>query len=238
MTEQEWLACTDRWPMLNFMGDKASHRKVRLLAVACCRRIWHLLANQRSRRAVEVAESHADSLASDEQLIGSYEDSEGPIYDDPDPSLDFPQQMAFVHATVAAHDSAGNSPYAAAVDTMQSTEKAVFYADDHTGADEDEEAAWNGVARTAERAAQISSMRDILGPLPFRSVPIDLAWLTFTVTALAQSIYADRAFERLPILADALEDAGCNQQDILSHCRGPGPHTRGCWVVDLLLAKE
>jgi hypothetical protein len=54
---------------------------------------------------------------------------------------------------------------------------------------------------------------------------------------VGESIYADRAFDRLPILADALEEAGCTDADILAHCRGPGPHARGCWVVDLILGK-
>jgi hypothetical protein len=67
---------------------------------------------------------------------------------------------------------------------------------------------------------------------------VDPAWLTAKVVALAQAIYDDRAFDRLPILADALEDAGCTNQDILAHCRQPGEHVRGCWVVDLLLGKS
>ena len=67
---------------------------------------------------------------------------------------------------------------------------------------------------------------------------LDPSWLTSTVIALAEGIYSDRAFDRLPILADALEDAGCDHADILAHCRGDGPHARGCWVVDLILGKE
>jgi hypothetical protein len=67
---------------------------------------------------------------------------------------------------------------------------------------------------------------------------LDPAWRTSTVVALAEGVYADRAFDRLPILADALEDAGCGHADILAHCRGDGPHARGCWVVDLLLGRE
>jgi hypothetical protein len=54
---------------------------------------------------------------------------------------------------------------------------------------------------------------------------------------MAQAIYNERGFDRLPILGDALEDAGCTDRDILDHCRGPGPHVRGCWAVDLLLGK-
>ncbi|HJZ55783.1 MAG TPA: hypothetical protein VKE74_12520 [Gemmataceae bacterium] len=71
-----------------------------------------------------------------------------------------------------------------------------------------------------------------------RTVALDPAWLTSTVVQLAEGIYADRAFDRLPILADALQDAGCENPEILAHCRGPSPHARGCWVVDLLLGKS
>ena len=73
---------------------------------------------------------------------------------------------------------------------------------------------------------------------PFRPAAFEPDWRTSTVAALAEGIYADRGFDRLPILADALEDGGCNHPDILTHCRGAGPHVRGCWVVDLVLGKE
>jgi hypothetical protein len=73
---------------------------------------------------------------------------------------------------------------------------------------------------------------------PFRPVTINPTWLTSTVLQLAAGIYSDRAFDRLPILADALQDAGCDNEDVLNHCRSEGPHVRGCWVVDLLLGKE
>ena len=78
--------------------------------------------------------------------------------------------------------------------------------------------------------------RDIFGN-PFRPVTLDPRWLTETVVALAAGIYADRAIDRMPILADTLEDAGCDHADLLAHCRGDGPHVRGCWVVDLVLGK-
>jgi hypothetical protein len=79
--------------------------------------------------------------------------------------------------------------------------------------------------------------RDIFGN-PFRLVIVDPSWLTSTVLSLAEGIYADRAFDRLPILADALQDVGCDNEDILSHCRQPGEHVRGCWAIDLLLGKS
>ncbi|MBY0459710.1 MAG: hypothetical protein K2V38_20515 [Gemmataceae bacterium] len=81
-------------------------------------------------------------------------------------------------------------------------------------------------------------MRDIFGN-PFRPVALDPAWLTSDVLALARGIYDERAFDRMPILADALQDAGCNHDDILAHCRDANQvHVRGCWVIDLVLGKS
>jgi hypothetical protein len=73
---------------------------------------------------------------------------------------------------------------------------------------------------------------------PFRPITLDSSWLTSTVVALATGIYNDRAFDRMPILADALQDAGCENEEILNHCRGEGPHVLGCWLLDLILKKE
>jgi hypothetical protein len=88
------------------------------------------------------------------------------------------------------------------------------------------------------QAEQAALMRCIYGN-PFHPMPaIDAAWNTSTVATLAQSIYDGRAFDRLPILGDALEEAGCRDAEMLGHCRQAGPHGRGCWVVDHLLGKE
>jgi hypothetical protein len=73
---------------------------------------------------------------------------------------------------------------------------------------------------------------------PFRHVTFSSEWRTDTAITLAQQMYDSRDFSAMPILADALQDAGCDSDDILSHCRGDGPHVRGCWVVDLVLGKE
>ena len=77
-------------------------------------------------------------------------------------------------------------------------------------------------------------LRDTFGDR-FRSVAIDRGWRTTDVLGVARGIYDERAFDRLPILADALQDAGCADGELLGHCRGPGPHARGCWAVDLVL---
>ncbi len=80
--------------------------------------------------------------------------------------------------------------------------------------------------------------RDIFGN-PFRTVAFDPAWRTSTSVAIAQGMYEPRDFTAMPILADALQDAGCDNDDVLNHCRGASAtHLRGCWVVDLVLGKN
>jgi hypothetical protein len=102
---------------------------------------------------------------------------------------------------------------------------------------------WTASRRTVliESIVQCNLLRDIFSLRPFQPAKLSPPWLTMDGSnprKLAQTIYDERSFDRLPILADALEEAGCTDPDILAHCRGPGPHVRGCWVVDLLLGKE
>jgi hypothetical protein len=93
------------------------------------------------------------------------------------------------------------------------------------------------VSRAESKGAQCDLLREIFGN-PYRPVTADSRWLTETAVVLATGIYADSAFDRMPILADALEEAGCDNYDVLSHCRDPnGVHVRGCWVVDMVLGK-
>ena len=80
-------------------------------------------------------------------------------------------------------------------------------------------------------------LRDIFGN-PFNPVTVDPRWLTSNVVDLANAIYSERAFDRMPILSDALMDAGCDDDVIIAHCRSEGPHVRGCWVVDLLTGRK
>jgi hypothetical protein len=89
--------------------------------------------------------------------------------------------------------------------------------------------------RASEEAAQCGLIRDLFNP--FRAVTFDPHWLTSTTVALADTIYAERALDQLPILADALEDVGCDCANLLAHLRSDGPHVRGCWALDLMLGK-
>jgi hypothetical protein len=84
---------------------------------------------------------------------------------------------------------------------------------------------------------EATAFRDIFGN-PFRPVAFSPEWRTGTAVSLARTMYESREFSAMPILADALQDAGCDNEDILSHCRGTGPHIRGCWVTDLVLGKQ
>jgi hypothetical protein len=232
MTEAEWRDCTNPMEMLEFLRAKASDRKLRLFACACCRRVWHLLTDDRNREAVEVAEAFADGRASVAALQAARQAADlayslgddaaacagvcAERYDLPLPPGVLPTEDyydAFQGAADAAYSAA------CALAGKDGAQKAVV---------------------EAEYREQAGLLCDLFGPLPFRRVttnPTWLAWKDGTVVKLAQTIYDDRAFDRLPILADALEGAGCTDQDILHHCRDTGPHVKGCWAVDLLLAK-
>jgi hypothetical protein len=93
-----------------------------------------------------------------------------------------------------------------------------------------------GTKPEAEKRAQADLVRCLFGN-PFRRPELDPAWRTSTATGLARAIYDEYAFDRLPILADALEDAGCDDEAALRHCRQDTVHARGCWVVDWVLGK-
>jgi len=212
MTEADWLGSTDLTAMVDFLREKASNRKLRLFVCACCRRIWRFFKDKRSRKAVEISERYADGKATDEELANA----EGDAWD-------------------AAGGEGSGSKNEAAAWAASDIEAAVSCGP--------ETAAFaNGRVKDAVREilAQCEVLRDIFGnPLcPTSIAPTWLSWKEATIPKLAQAIYDDRAFDRMPILADALEEAGCTNADILAHCRQPGEHVRGCWVVDLLLGKE
>ena len=215
MTEAEWLECADPQRMLEFLRGKASDRKLRLLAVACCRRIQRLLSDERSRSALVAAEWFADGLFASHDLLPYY-------------------HAASQAAALLASDTPGFAAARAAADAVRT------YRPHHEVGFCRAAEACSGAAATAmpkDRPAQCLLLRDIFGN-PFRPVAFSPEWRTSTAVGIARGMYESRDFSAMPILADALQDAGCDSEDILSHCRGPGPHVRGCWVVDLVLGKE
>jgi len=90
--------------------------------------------------------------------------------------------------------------------------------------------------RIAKEHLSLELLRDVF-PNPFRPVNFLPEWLDRNVTGIARGMYASRDFSPMPLLADALQDAGCSNEHVVNHCRSPGPHIRGCWVIEGLLRK-
>jgi len=137
--------------------------------------------------------------------------------------------MTSIETLVAAYEEAGNDP----VDAMDAAYFDPYLHAYYTGIEYEHSL---GFIPAEVRLLHCGLLRDIIGN-PFRSWTVDRSWLVRNVVKVAQSIY-ERSFDKLPILADALEEEGCTDADILKHCREPGPHVRGCWVVDLLLGRS
>ncbi len=237
--ERSWLKRVDLLPVLAFLQETASIRKLRLFACACGRRVWPLLEDERSRRAVEIAERYADGVVGDEQLARGLDDACDAIRDARENGRSDAANMASHVAgdTVWSNEDFRESPagdeFAGAVDAARCTVSAIGYA----AYAEHSDARASKKAELAERKALTGVIRDIFGN-PFRSVVFSPTWRTSAAVALAAQMYESRDFGAMPILADALQDAGCNNEDVLSHCRTPGEHVRGCWVVDLVLDTE
>jgi hypothetical protein len=238
-SEAEWLTCEDPSVMTGYVWKQVSNRKMRLFALACCHRILEYMRDERSRRAVEVSERFAEGVASEEELAQAFDDAcvvpESDIVDEATDEFvrHHPNFPTGVFVTAKAADAAfsvcfGTQPVANALlkDTASDVADVVYGLHGFSHA-----------ARTQEMAEHSCIVRDIFGN-PFRPITLDPSLVTPAVTSLATTIYDDRRFDRMPELADALEETGCAQTEILEHCRELGPHVRGCWVIDLLLGKE
>jgi hypothetical protein len=230
MTEAEWLACDDPKPMLQFLRGKVSERKLRLFALACCERINSLISDPRSRAALSFTATHLEfGLARRKgrpAVAKAADEAKKELY-----ARYFPRSNPeTLGADQAAYSAADAASATLKVDPWFAAQHASCFAAWATGS------YFGG----GERGQQASLLRDIIGN-PFKPPSVDSAWLVWndnTLLKLAQVIYAEQAFDRLTILADALEDAGCAERTILEHCRGPSQHSRGCWVVDALLGKS
>jgi hypothetical protein len=222
MTEAEWHTSLDSYRMVHRCRCviRSYPRKGHLFAVACCRRIWHLLPDERSRAAVEAAEAYAEGRASADQLraaekaAAAARDAAFRIKGKVGASAEWAAQFAASSNAWHAAKAASNFAYVAAGDGLQPG---------------------------PEHAAQAHLLRCIFGPLPLRTVTIEPSWLSWSdsmVVRPAHAIYDSQAFDNLPARGAVLSDAGCRDGDLLGHCGSPWPHVRGCWVVDLLLDKQ
>jgi hypothetical protein len=250
MTEQEWLACIDPMPLLNFLRGRASNRQLRLFALACCHRCRRFITDPRSAAALDFAERHAERgvarVRGRREIAaaahGAYADLRDRVQG-ADP-VRFAEALVAIGGSLAARRlvTLGDDRHAADAVSESLASSVAFeraLRDPRGGP-----LKWDPAAVGPEKAAQVELLRDILGSL-FRPVSVSPACLTPPVVALAQAAYDQREMPagtldvaRLAVLADALEEAGCTDSNLLGHLRGPGPHVRGCWAVDLLLGKS
>jgi hypothetical protein len=231
VNEIDWLSRANPLAMLAHLEGRVSARKLRLFACACVRRHWSRLPYAWPRQAVETAERYAEGRARKADLRRSREHGE-------QAALGAPEFDAF--AVLAAAACTAEDPQEAARTACENLRlQAVREAAYEVSAGHDEARA-TAEAAALEQQAQAELVREVFGN-PFRPPQIEPAWVSWgngAAVALARVIYDNNQFEDMPYLGDALEDAGCADERMLGHCRTPGGHARGCWVLDLLLVKE
>lgn len=224
VTEADWLPSKDPLLMLAILepwaaDEVVSDRQLRLFVCACSRRLWHLLTDER-RKDVELAERFVDGIASREEIAARRRELH-----QAGPDRERPGEPAIARWCILDGTGYGG-PDDYRVEVL--TALGAFRRDRQPRLPK----------RDAEEdAAQAVLLRDIFGN-PFRPVAFEPAWRTERTTGIASTMYEERDFADMPILADALEEAGCVNADVLAHCREPGVHVRGCRVVDLVLDKK
>jgi hypothetical protein len=287
VTEDEWRNATDPAPMLKFLRGRVSDRKLRLFDVACCRQLANLLTDERSQRAVDAAEYHADGLLAPRHLAAARAAAHQAFFDASLAEWSAEAEASF--GCTVAYCRARARLYASVAALLVVSGRAGSKISNLGDLNQTNEARWRGgnyrrwgchyfvlVAVQAselvrlyraegmtehahpsgegflrveaqagkaygrEQATQADLLRDIVRPFPLRPAPIArsvLAWNDRLVVRLARRIYDERRWADLPILADALFDAGC-EDDIGSHYRQQREHVRGCWLLDLILSQQ
>jgi hypothetical protein len=248
MTEAEWLTGTDLARHLQFVEGRLSPRKSRLLAAALCRQAWSLHTHFDIRIAIEKAEEFADGDLHPLEPLETYRQAcrEAAVrfhetwtrwVGAQNPAEELRWWLLHELAWAAAFTASAHVPIvqvgqrvAAALVQSRTGGSGVLQAHRPDQAVERDRI-------TADVNATLRTLVfDVVGN-PFAPVAFDPAWRTSTAVGVANQIYDSRDFGAMPILADALQDAGCDNEDVLNHCRDAGPHARGCWVVDGVLGK-
>jgi hypothetical protein len=245
MTEAEWLACAEPDVLLEHLQGRLSERKLRLFACACCAAVWDLVTEPHCREAAALALHSADGAVTAAELQAAHVAAQNakPLF------LDANWAAAWTAAPAAAQ-AAAQAPLQAARAAARvacAPAMSAAWAAVRSGAPEaDRTAAWDHFEEAAElakqqvRREQADLLREVAGN-PFRPVTVAESWLAWnggTVARLARAIHDEGRFEDLPILADALEEAGCEERELLAHCRSGGRHVPGCWALDLLVTRE
>ncbi len=225
MDSESWEQSRNLQKMIRSVDPSRCDRKLRLFAVACCRRVWDLITDPAAQRLVELTEQFADGVIDREALRDVW--SEAP--DHPRAERATKQAAAF---DCASWRAATDSYTRAAHDAETAVGEAI------NEPDSPEVRVRKFELRGRERSAQLHLLREVLGN-PFRPTPFVPTWRTDTAILLARQVYESHDFSAMPILADALQDVGCDSADVLDHCRDANQvHVRGCWVVDLVLGKS
>jgi hypothetical protein len=247
MNPAEWDTCCAPNEMLGFLREsgRSSDRKLRLFACACVREVWQLLADDRSRQAVEVAERYADGSADELELKAARGLAQVAVREthvtaafNRDRDIRLEAETRVREATAdTVHREAETAAKSAAHRVAQAAAKEAWLPLQETppGA-----RTWvaGEAARGAMLKAQCDLLRDLFGS-PFRALPVvEATWQTPEVRGLAETIYAQRSFGRLSEIAEGLAAAGCADADLLAHLRSPGPHARGCFALDAVLGKS
>jgi hypothetical protein len=242
MTEAQWLTGADVSAMVSYLEDahrmhrfKKGRRRLRLFTAACCRLVMHLMTDDRARQAVLLGERYADGEVTREEMKAAHLVHARAFSNVLSISYQF--SPAFCAADCAHAATISLLHPGGSVGAVFGTRYARFAAEFANR--QGQSLPWDGPSTAAARR-QAELLRDVFGN-PFRPVAVDRAWLRWgrgTVPKMAQAIYDERAFERLPVLADALLDAGCTDAELLGHLRSAGPHVRGCWALDLVLGKS
>jgi hypothetical protein len=231
LSEPEWLGCTDPQRMLDHLPDLGNGRKFRLFACACTRVVWDHLSEE-GRFAVEAVEEQADGLAPSRNLADFGYRIRGGV-----PGL--PSGKALAAAADAARLCTSLEPRWAARAWDKAASCLGWLATAEVPPRLLARPTWDATLESARRRF-CGLLRDLF--LPFQPAPaLDpdwLAWERGVVRHLAADLYRERDFLRLPVLGDALEDAGCRDEAILRHCRDEGEHARGCWLLDAILGKS
>jgi len=231
MTADEWDATTSLEELLAACGLAEGDRRLRLFNAACARRVAAVMPDDHARRLVDLAEQRADGLLADRDWLRAAVETLDPYM-----------------GNEAARDGAGGATFGVLMHLHQTHARSILRLTEsvvearaylaYTGgypADIGPEAL---VRQAVEgETTTLCHMFRCVCSNPFRPMSGDPALLTSTVVSLAKGIYEQKAFDRMPILADALHDAGCENVEILEHCQGNRPHVKGCFVVDLLTGR-
>jgi hypothetical protein len=227
--------------MFDTVALTASARKLRLFATACCRRLAPQFKDERSLNMVDASEQFADGDLTEAELRAAFEEAAEAveaIHWEGGDAVD----QASAEAVLGLHSVLditqvfeGIGEVVGSLATAEVWDR-IYAPGRHWSESQGEEAEVSDAGRQKEAGVLATILRDVFGN-PFRPVAFDPAWRTDTALALARQMYDSRECSAMPILADALQDAGCDSDDILNHCREPGTHVRGCWVVDLVLGK-